>query len=421
MQQSDAIVQELFGRTTQGIKLGLERMLAAAAALGNPQNAYRIIHVAGTNGKGSTCACIASMLSATGYSTGLYTSPHIVHFEERFIINGVPVTTEQWLDAFTVCEPVINQFGLTFFEATTLLAFELFKRAGAEWVVLETGLGGRLDATNIVIPKVACITTIALDHSHYLGSTMQSVANEKLGIVKQGVPLVMAEQESPAVMHQAQRHCAALNTSCTIASVNDATVWGTSENGITFQYNNVDFDVPLRGAYQLQNSITALKVMECAGFFDYTRMAAGMKQVFVPGRFQEFRINNRTVVFDVGHNPNAAEAFVKALMQRYPGKPVIIVTGIMKDKDYTGILVQYGRVASHIVVTQPSVERAATPEVLIAALPESLMKKSTIAVDIPHAMEHALRFDDALVCVTGSFYTVGEAMAYLNIEPYPQR
>jgi len=415
MQKSDVIVEQLFGRTTQGvIKLGLERMRAAADALGNPQQAYRIIHVAGTNGKGSTCACIASMLGAYGFKTGLYTSPHIVHFEERFIINGTPVDTTQWLDTYAVCASIIEQYKLTFFEATTLIAFELFKRAKVEWVVLETGMGGRLDATNIVIPEVSCITTIALDHMQYLGDTLTAVADEKLGIVKHNVPLVLFEQGSPDVMHRALQRCVAMSAPCIIASVEDASMTGLTDTGVTFRYNDVQFDIPLRGAYQLHNGMAAVKVMETAGFRDYAVMARGMRNVFVPGRFQEICMHNR-------RNPNAAEVFVQALLRRYCGKPVIIVTGIMKDKDYAGILAQYAKVASHIIVTQPTVERAADAALLAAALPKTFTGICTIDVDIHHAMEQALQDSDALVCVAGSFYTVGEAMQHLNIEPYLQQ
>ena len=162
MQTAADITSALFGRTSHGIKFGLERMVAAAAELGNPQTAYHSIHIAGTNGKGSTSAFIDSVVRENGFKTGLFTSPHIVNFEERFIINGKPIRSPRWMEVYRDLAPIIEKRGLTFFEAVTLIAYELFKREKVEWGVFETGMGGRLDSTNIITPEAAAITTIAM-------------------------------------------------------------------------------------------------------------------------------------------------------------------------------------------------------------------------------------------------------------------
>ncbi len=222
MHTASDIEHRLFNRTTKGIKLGLDRMFAAAATLGNPQNAYQCIHVAGTNGKGSTSAFIESVLREHGFKTGLFTSPHIISFEERFMINGKPIITRQWMDVYRSVEPIIEDLRLTFFEAVTLLAFELFKREKVEWAVFETGMGGRLDSTNIIIPKVASITAIAMDHMNFLGDNLLSIAGEKLGIVKKGIPLVMALPLQKEIVELAWAKCKELNAPCFFVSGKDA-------------------------------------------------------------------------------------------------------------------------------------------------------------------------------------------------------
>ncbi|HAJ79082.1 MAG TPA: hypothetical protein DCO75_04860, partial [Fibrobacteres bacterium] len=342
------IIDRLFSRTRHGIKLGIDRMLAASDEAGNPQNAYSSIHVAGTNGKGSVCAYMESVIRSTGFKTGLFTSPHIVNFEERFIINGNQVPTLKWLEVYCDVENIIEKYNLTFFEAITLIAFELFKREKVEWAIFETGMGGRLDATNIIVPRVSVISVIEMDHTEYLGKDLPSIAREKLGIVKKNVPLVMLKPPQSAIESLAIKRCDEMSAPCFMVSEDRDGAYATNGNSTNFLYKGKKFTTTLNGRFQVKNAIVAIKALECAGFNDSASMADGIASTILPGRFQILELLNRIVVFDVGHNPNAAEAMADALKIRFDGLPMCFVTGIMKDKDIAGILSHYCGMATRL-------------------------------------------------------------------------
>jgi len=255
MATPEEIAQRLYSRTTLGIKLGLERMRRASELIGNPQASFASIHVAGTNGKGSICAYIESAIRAHGVKTGLFTSPHLVRFEERFIMNGFPVSGPQWTAVFDDIADVIESMHLTFFEATTLIAFELFKREGVQWAVIETGMGGRLDATTVVDPAVTVITSLSLDHMQFLGNDIVSVAREKLGIVKRHVPLVIARPKEEQVRAAALDRCAEMDSPCVFVSSEDAIRNATFGESTSFPYEGRLVRTPLPGEYQVQNAL----------------------------------------------------------------------------------------------------------------------------------------------------------------------
>jgi len=418
LQTPDEITRHLFGKTTKGIKFGLDRIRAASEKFDNPHNAYSSIHVAGTNGKGSACAYLDSVIRAHGFKTGLFTSPHLVRFEERFIIGGRPVSTEAWMDVYRDAAAVIESHGLTFFEATTLIAFELFKREKVDWAIFETGMGGRLDATNIITPKVAAIATIAMDHELLLGSDLASIAKEKLGIVKKKVPLVIARPPQPAIEALVKRHCASLESPCIMAAPGQAKAYRTNGNTTGFTYEGRHYTIGLKGEFQVFNALVALQTLECAGFCDEPAVASGIAAATVPGRFQVVELNNRLVVFDVGHNPNAAEAFVKALKHHYDGLPMCVVAGIMQDKDIGGIVHHYSKAAARFIFTHPKTNRAAPPEQIAAHVPAGFKGPCECIPVIDKAISAALSGSEKIVCVVGSFFTVGEAMTALGIEPY---
>ena len=419
MEQGPEIRKHLFSLAARGIKYDLARMAMAAARCGNPQQAYPSFHVAGTNGKGSTCAYIESALRHCGIRTGLFTSPHIVNFEERFMVNGRPVAESVWLPVYRDLQPVIEEFGFTFFEATALMAFEIFKREKVEWVVFETGLGGRLDATNVVVPRVSVITRVAMDHMEYLGHDLASIAGEKLGIAKKNVPLVFAAPEGSAVRALADARCGEIGTSCEFVSGEEAEACAFGPDGAAFRWEGGAYRINLRGDFQIVNALTALHALKAAGFTDAPRVAEGLREARLPGRFQVETVRGRTVVFDVGHNPNAAEAFCNSLQSRFRGKSLSLVLGVMKDKDIAGMMAQYARVAHRLILSAPATERAARPDVLRALVPPEFLGECAISPNVGAAVDAAFQGTEEVICIAGSFFTVGEAMGYLGIKPYP--
>jgi dihydrofolate synthase/folylpolyglutamate synthase len=411
-----AILERLFKRTTQ-IKLGLERVAAACAAAGDPYEAFRACHVAGTNGKGSVCMYLDAVLRQNGFRTGLFTSPHIIRFEERFCINGVPVAIDQWLSVYQDLESIIDRFELTFFEATALICFELFKREKVAWAVIETGLGGRLDATNIITPAVAIITALDIDHAEFLGSDLPAIAAEKLGIVKPMVPLVMAAPPSQEVRRLAETVCREKAAPCAMVNAGLAKAIDLQPAAIGFEYRGRRYSIPVSGDYQIVNALCALEALASIDAALLDKAPAALAAVRLPGRFQIIADNQRQIVFDVGHNPQAAAAFTNTLRQRRMPGPIAIVAGIMKDKDYSAMIATYCTAADSLIVTQPQTDRAATARQLLACVPAGFGGRRQAISSVEQAVRLA-RETCSTVCVTGSFYTVGEAMTALGVEPF---
>ena len=410
------IRKSLFALTTKGIKYDLDRISAAAASIGNPQKACPAFHVAGTNGKGSTCAFIESVLRAAGYATGLFTSPHITDFEERFRINGRMIGEEEWVAVYHDLEQCIAVNNLTFFEATMLIGSEVFRRRGVEWAVFETGLGGRLDATNILRPQVSVITRVSMDHREYLGNTIGEVMTEKLGIVKETVPLAAVDPETPDLRKLIQTICGERNAPFTMVSAQQgAKVCSTAPPvGTSFVHDGHIYTSRLAGDYQAENALLAITAIRSAAIgIKPENLQKGIAEAYLPGRFQQLRISGKTVVFDVGHNPDAAAVLCRTLRRRYPGKSICFVAGIMADKEYPEMLREYGAVARHIICTRPDTGRAATAEMLASHLSGV---SCSVCPAVGGAFDAALRRPEEVVCVTGSFYTVGEASGGLLSE-----
>ena len=415
--ETHKIISRLFSLSTKGMKFGLERMVAASDAIGNPHQSFKIIHVAGTNGKGSICAYCNAMLQELGQSVGLFTSPHLVDFEERFIINGKPITTNDWLPVYTDLESVINQHELTFFEATTLMAFELFKRKGVDWGVIETGLGGRLDSTNIITPAVSIIGQIAFDHMQYLGNSLEQIATEKLGIVKKGVPLVAAMPLQRSIENLIRQRCNDQSTSCIIVEGNDKS-YAVTDTAQSLHYHNINWQIPLDGVHQRTNALCAIRAMESAGFNDFVVMKNGLAKTTLPGRFQRIQFKEKTIIFDVGHNPAAAASIVENIARVYPDEKVLFVVGIMSDKDAVGFIQKILPIADTIICTQPQTDRAMSAEALQSLIPPSFAVNRSTIPSVRQAIEQSLNSSNNVICVTGSFFTVGEGMSALGVRPY---
>jgi len=418
-------VTYLYRLQKHGIKLGLTTITALMVRLGMPQTRYRALHIAGTNGKGSTAAMAAAMLQAAGYRVGLYTSPHLVEFRERIRVNGEMIAelqvarlTEQ-LQA--LCQPDLSP---TFFEYTTAMAFQHFADSGVDVAVLEVGLGGRFDATNVVTPMACAVTTISLDHQEYLGNTCSSIAFEKAGIIKPVVPVVLGRLEDDAWRTIEQ-----------VARERQAPVFRLSEDFCTegetpqqFSYRGLGMHYDgltcaLQGRHQLDNAACALALLGVAAPQGITvtveAVRTGLRAVDWAGRL-EVVDRHPTVLVDGAHNPAAAMALADSLTHfdrdhSHPPRPVVLVLGMMRDKDHRGFVEALRGLVDEVVLTQADLPRSATAEELQASL-EGLLSHPHVVSSISDAMALArqLATPDGLVCVTGSLMLVGECKAWLR-------
>ena len=407
-----------------GIKLGLSNITKLLSYLGNPQNTYPIIHVAGTNGKGSTVAIMESILTAAGYRVGVYTSPHLVDFRERIKIRGRLIEKNYITEFFNKHQKKIESLPITFFEAVTALAFSYLKDEKVDIGLIETGMGGRLDATNVVTPKVTVITNVETEHTRWLGFKIRQIAYEKAGIIKPGVPVVTAARNHDA------RHVikqVATQNKCKLVSVFDETQWAMKSISSTVsemdiftrsnKYYNLRLSLP--GRHQVENAICALIGVEL--FEQETGMksssiavAQGFRNVRWDGRLQ--RISEKPdIILDVAHNPAAIERIGEYFREFYSGKKIISVFGILSDKDYHKMLKELDKFANVIILTRPITDRAADLEVLA----EDIAKIHTNFQVIPMVRDaylaaKALCQPDEVVLVTGSHYTVGEVLSNLQ-------
>jgi len=418
MASAERILSALYQRTTGTIKLGLERIQKAASELGTPQGAYQTIHVAGTNGKGAVCTFLESALRNAGYKTGLYVSPHLVNFEERFLINGRPVSLNEWKDIYHVVEPLIDKYDLTFFEVTTLLALLVFKNAEVDWAVVETGLGGRLDATNVLVPRASVITRLGMDHAQYLGNDLCSVAREKLGIVKPGVPLVMLVPENPEIRRLANEIVEARNTQVDWVALEPHHQAEITGGFSRFRFRETEVTVPLIGYHQAANALLAMTVLHKLDIAGPPSNALALASVRLPGRLQIVIRDGKPWIFDVGHNHQAVEALTETLAAIYPSQSILFVVGVMVDKDVYAIMKTISASATEIVAVTPSVARATDSEALLKCIPDSFKGETVSKGTVPEGIAVAEHSKADVVCVCGSFYTVGEAMTACGIRPY---
>ena len=416
-------VAYLYGLQKQGIRLGLETMTALVGRLGNPHTGFRALHIAGTNGKGSTAAMAAAILQEAGYRVGLYTSPHLVEFRERIRVNGEMIS-EQQVARLTdqlkgICEPDLSP---TFFECTTAMAFQHFLEQTVDVAVLEVGLGGRFDATNIVLPEVCAITTIALDHQEYLGTTLESIAFEKAGIIKPHVPVVLgriSEQASRTIQQVASDRVAHIHRLGHDFMTEGCTPDRFTYSGLTTQYR--ELSCPLQGFHQLDNAACALSMLEAAGSFGLIvseqAVRDGLLKVHWEGRLEVVE-QQPIMLLDGAHNPAAAAALARYLCTfrlTHPASRVILVLGIMRDKDHRGFVEPLRGLVDEVILTQADLPRAATVQELRINLGEMCPQAHLRAV-ISDALGFAkqLAKTDDLICITGSLMLIGDVKALLH-------
>jgi dihydrofolate synthase/folylpolyglutamate synthase len=413
----------------------LRRMDELLARLGNPHLVAPAVHIAGTKGKGSTAAMVASALMAAGYRTGLYTSPHLIDLRERVRVDGRLISRHDLVRLVECLQPEVEAVNaratygrLTTFELLTVLGFLYFAEQKAEFQVVEVGLGGRLDATNVLRPEVTAITTLGLDHTEMLGNTLAQIAGDKAGIIKTGIPVVSACQE-PEALAVLARFAREKNAQLVLAG-RDIIV-RPLKMGVDGQRLAVDgrlggyaISLPLLGQYQQENATVAVGLLEVLaerGFLvSAESIERGLGQVRWPGRFQVIR-RRPLVIADGAHNPAAAAELKKAILG-YPGAaahPRVLVVGTSADKDYTGVAALLGPLFDEVVVAKARHPRALDTGTLAAAF-QPCAPGIEQAGSVPAALERAVELAGprGFVCATGSLFLVGEALSWAHKRGY---
>ena len=391
----------------------LDRMFALMELLGNPQKQYPIIHVAGTKGKGSTSALCAAALQAAGYKVGLYTSPHLEDYVERIQVDGRPISHEQLAELVEEIKPAVAQIPyLTTFEITTALAFMAFGKYGVTAAVFEVGLGGRLDATNIVTPKVSVITSLSYDHTAVLGNTLTLIAGEKAGIIKEGVPVVSSPQKDEA-LEVLERVAKNKNSEMTLVGrdVNFALIESSLE-GQKLRIQNSEFRIPLLGNHQVENAATAYTALKVSGIpITDDQIQKGFSQVQWRARFEVAR-REPPVIFDSAHNQDSFAKLSETLEIYFPGKKVYLIFGASEDKNIPGMFAELKSKIEKIIVTRADHPRALEVE-KIQGLAEQAGVKSEAVTPVKSALERALELsskDGSIVLSAGSMFVTAEVM-----------
>ncbi len=407
----------LYGLQKFGIKFGLTSITRLLAALGNPHRRLRCVHIAGTNGKGSTAAFIASIAAAAGYKIGLYTSPHLIRFTERITINNQEISRTA-VDRLTgrIRDAAASLSSLTFFECATAMALLYFAEQQVDCAVIETGMGGRLDATNVIQPMLSVITAISREHEQYLGHTIMNIAAEKAGIIKRNGVLLTAVR-SPAALALLRRRCRKMGSAMFVLG-RDFSLQRQPDR--TLAYSGLTHDLArlrlgLRGEHQLENGALALAAAELMSRHGFALSDAavrqGLKTVYWPGRLEVVH-SRPLLVFDGAHNPAAMRCLCASLLNGFDCERVLLVLGIMRDKDIRAMLKEIMPIAGRVFVCSPDMDRAASTPELARMLHDSgvdCVEGKSVGDALARALREARRRD--LVCVTGSLFTVGEAKA----------
>ena len=404
-----------------GREPGLERTRELLERLGNPHLGLKFVHITGTNGKGSTAAMVSSVLRKAGVKTGLYTSPHLWHFGERFQVNGVPIADE---DLGRITEAVLKAAEdmtdpATEFELMTAVAMVYFQEQRCGIVVLEVGLGGRLDSTNIIpAPEVAVITNLGLEHTDQLGDTIPLIAREKAGIIKAGSRCVLYHQSREAE-EVVEEVCRDKGVELTVTDLDSIQVLEAGSRGQRFLYRGAEYAIPMVGAYQVRNAATAIEVVEALrrGGWDLPEKALleGLAGASWPGRM-ELAHQNPDLVIDGGHNPQCMEAIAQSLPLLYPDKKICFLVGVMGDKDYPDMMGRLLPLAKSFVTITPDSPRALSAEDLAAFLEEK-GAQATPCQSVEEGLRNILAQSapEDVICACGSLYMVGELRHLLGL------
>jgi dihydrofolate synthase/folylpolyglutamate synthase len=423
----DETLSYLYNLERFGIKLDLSNITAILRRLGNPQEGFPSVHIAGTNGKGSVAAMLHSILCEAGYKAGIYTSPHLVDFRERIRVGQELIEKDFISDFVQKLKDEIDRRGYTFFEVTTGMALEYLAQKKVDLAIIETGLGGRLDATNMITPLISIITNIGREHTKQLGDVIPQIANEKAGIVKRGVPTITAV-EQPEAFGAIRAVCAQRKSELirvqngSSYSISDSSIYGSIFNFFSNSLECHHLELNLAGEHQVRNAVTTLTALQklaelgwCVGEESIRR---GLRKVNWRARLEVFG-TKPLVLLDVAHNPPGMKALIQTLDQLFPERRIVFVFGVMEDKDHETMLEEICKKAEFLLLTKPNYKRAAEPEDL---------KEMVIKMDIPfeivpeinQAYLHALKKTktDGIVCITGSHFTVGELLYSLETKGF---
>jgi dihydrofolate synthase/folylpolyglutamate synthase len=424
-----ATLDQLYRLERIGIKLGLDNIRKLLSLLGDPHLRLRAIHVTGTNGKGSVSATSASVLREAGYRVGLYTSPHLVRFNERIQVNGAPIPDEDIVRLWSGMQPAIESMveersinHPTFFEVTTAMAFQYFSERDVEVAVVEVGMGGRMDATNVVDGLVSVITRVGLEHTEHLGRTVDRIAREKAGIIKSSSRAVTVAQEALSAVEE---RCREVHAPLTVVG-RDVFAERLSQDlrgqriRVRGEFGRFDLFTPLLGSFQVENvamAVAACHEVRKAGIsFPDQAIVDGVAHTRWPARMQILR-QEPLVLVDGAHNGPAAEALGVAYAELFPGRKYHLVTGILSDKDLPRITAALGPRASHVYACRPKSHRAYSPEEVASAFrpyaPVDILPSVGSAIDAALAATSP----EDIVLIAGSIYTAGEALEHLGASP----
>ena len=403
-----------------GIILGLETIKGILNALGNPQNNFCSVHVAGTNGKGSVAAALSAILRESGYRVGLYTSPHLVRFNERICINNRQISDDAVVKSYRAVQKAHQGNRTpTFFELTTAMALYEFGRQAVDWAVIETGMGGRLDATNVIHPAVSVITNVSMEHRDYLGNTLTQITREKAGIIKQATPVATAirQRQAKSVVQR-------------IAAKKSAPLYMLGENfkvrrqrGDEFSYYGIEntwhhLRTALLGSYQVENAALAIAACELLNkdraAISPKSIRNGLLKTRWPGRL-EIVSDHPLIILDGAHNFIAARKLSQFLGKNFAQRPITLVVGILNDKPYKAMLKSLLPVCARVIITQAKIDRALETQRLFETA-KKMISDVRIISDVAQAVEQAVATAEfnGIVCIAGSLYVVGEAKAAIE-------
>ena len=401
----EKLLDELYSYSMHGIKLGLENIKTLCKEMGEPQKDYKVIHVAGTNGKGSTSTTIETILLEAGYRVGKYTSPHILKFNERIRANGQDITDEDIVKYYQLVKDIVAKTGLrpTFFEMTTAMMFKYFSDLKLDYVVLETGMGGRFDATNVCEADICVITNVGLDHIEYLGDTIYKIAKEKAGIIKNCPKVIVADSNSEFLKAISEEKAEIINV---LEKYKDARMKLDFKGFVTrIEIGEEGYDFSLFGDYQFKNFLTAYEVVTELGI-DREIIKKACKKVVWQCRFERY-LEKPLVILDGAHNEDGMRELCKIIEQGYRSDEVVIITSILKDKDVKHMLKLMRKISDNIVFT--SLEdnpRGTTGEKILEQLEEK--RGCLVENDMKKAYEIAKNLNKKIIVVCGSFYTLSK-------------